>query len=125
MVDSKIRKQLIDLISQNVNATELEALYLTQGLPYDSLSSGGVQERALALVEHQARRGRLPALLTVLVAERPHLPWPDLTELQLAAEQAANGRLHHIPHPPNPNFTGREQILQQVAQTLTAGQTTV
>ena len=33
--------------------------------------------------------------------------------------------IHQIAHPNNPNFTGREQILQQVAQTLSAGQTTV
>ncbi len=33
--------------------------------------------------------------------------------------------LHQIAHPPNPNFTGREDILQQVADTLHAGQTTV
>ena len=33
--------------------------------------------------------------------------------------------IHHIAHPENPNFTGRKEILQQVATTLAAGQTTV
>lgn len=33
--------------------------------------------------------------------------------------------IHYITHPQNPNFTGREQILQQMAETLNAGQTTV
>ncbi|MCB8926743.1 MAG: tetratricopeptide repeat protein [Ardenticatenaceae bacterium] len=33
--------------------------------------------------------------------------------------------IHQIAHPQNPNFTDREQILQQVEQTLAAGQTTV
>ena len=120
MVDSKIRKQLIDLISQHFNATELERIYIAVGLGYDSLSSGGVQDRAVALVEHQARHGRLPALLKELKAARPQVNWPELTDTPADAT-----RLHHIPHPQNPNFTGRAQILQQVADTLSAGQTTV
>ena len=33
--------------------------------------------------------------------------------------------IHQIAHPENPNFTGRTEILQQVAATLVAGQTTV
>ena len=60
MVDSKIRKQIFDLISQNFNATELQGVYIAMGLSYDSLSSGGVQDRATELVEYLARHGRLP-----------------------------------------------------------------
>ena len=121
MVDSKIRKQLIDLISQSFNATDLQGIYLAMGLDYDSLSGGGVQERATELVEYLARRDRLPELLHELVRERPYLPWPDLA----VVVSATANRLHHIPHPENPHFTGREQILQQVENTLRAGQTTV
>jgi tetratricopeptide (TPR) repeat protein len=121
MVDSKIRKQLIDLISQHFNATDLQGIYLAMGLDYDSLSSSGVQDRATELVEYLARRDRLPELLHELMRERPRLPWPDLATV---VSRAAN-RLHHIPHPENPHFTGREQILQQVENTLNAGQTTV
>jgi hypothetical protein len=33
--------------------------------------------------------------------------------------------IHQIAHLPNSNFTGRTEILQQVAETLAAGQTTV
>ncbi|MCC6601838.1 MAG: tetratricopeptide repeat protein [Anaerolineae bacterium] len=121
MVDSKIRKQLIDLISQSFNATDLQGIYLAMGLDYDSLSGGGVQDRATELVEYLARRDRLPELLHELMRERPHLPWPDLA----AVVSAATHRLHQIPHPANPHFTGREQILQQVENTLGAGQTTV
>ncbi|MCB8979117.1 MAG: hypothetical protein H6657_17015 [Ardenticatenaceae bacterium] len=121
MVDSKIRKQIIDLISQSFNASDLQGIYLAMGLDYDSLSSSGVQDRATELVEYLARRDQLPELLHELMRERPHLPWPDLGDVV----RAAATRLHHIPHPQNPNFTGREQILQQVEAALSAGQTTV
>lgn len=72
MVDSKIRKQIIDLISDNFNATELQGVYIAMGLAYDSLSSGGVQERATELVEYLARRGNLPELLHELQQLRPN-----------------------------------------------------
>lgn len=120
MVDSKIRKQIIDLISDNFNATDLQGVYIAMGLDYDNLSSGGVQDRATELVGYLARRDRLPELMHELERVRPNLPWPDL-----AAVVSQGIRLHQIPFPQNPNFTGREEILQQVAETLNAGQTPV
>jgi hypothetical protein len=81
---------------------------------------GSVRDRATELVEHLARRDRLPELLHELQQVRPTLLWPDL-----ATVVSQTNRLHQIPHPQNPNFTGREAILQQVAETLAAGQTAV
>ena len=120
MVDSKIRKQIIDLLSEHFNATDLQGLYIALGLGYDSLSSGGVDHRATALVEYLFRRGRLPELLQECQQWRPNLPWLDLGDVVSQSQ-----RLYHIPHPQNPNFTGRADILQQVAEMLNAGQTTV
>ncbi len=120
MVDSKIRKQLIDLISQYFDATGLQRLYISVGLDYDSLSSGGVLDRTLELVQYLARQSRLPELLAELQTVRPNLAWPDLTTVA-----SFTNRLHQIPYPENPNFTGRTEILQQVAATLNARQTTV
>ncbi|WP_420629247.1 tetratricopeptide repeat protein [Candidatus Leptofilum sp.] len=42
-----------------------------------------------------------------------------------AAPEKPTFPIHKIAHPQNPNFTGRTEILAQVAETLNAGQTTV
>lgn len=85
-------------------------------LAYDSLSSGGMRDRATELEEYLARRDRLPELLHELQQVRPSLPWPDL-----ATVVSQTNRLHEILHPQNPNSTGRKEMLQQVAELWRAG----
>ena len=60
------------------NRAELADLCLRLGVNFDSLPDAGLDAQARELVLLLARRERLPALLTLARAERPHVDWPPV-----------------------------------------------
>lgn len=69
---------------------------------------------------------QLPNNITLIRVRRRRSNFISIQEdKHLLEEFNQPTKTKHIPLPPNPNFTGREDILQQIYQTLNADQTTV
>ena len=60
------------------NRAELADLCLRLGVNFDSLPDAGLDAQARELILLLARRERLPALLALARAERPHVDWPPV-----------------------------------------------
>ena len=69
-----LRRQMITLFTLD----ELKALAFDLSIDWDILSGEGKDTKVQSFIMHQARRGRLDDLTTLLRAERPAADWPTV-----------------------------------------------
>ena len=70
--------ELQALITTYFSRAELADLCLRLGVNFDSLPDAGLAAQARELILLLARQGRLPELLALARAERPHVDWPPV-----------------------------------------------
>ena len=66
--------QLLDLLLNYFEDTDLRVLSFHLEIPYDDLSGSNRSERAMSLIKMCQKNGRIPDLLTEMGKMRPHLP---------------------------------------------------
>ncbi len=76
------QQRLLELLEEGWSTAELQTLASGLGILWKNLGGDTFDERALALIEYCRSRGRLAELLNVARAERPHLPWHQVTDRQ-------------------------------------------
>ncbi|MCB9432947.1 MAG: ATP-binding protein [Ardenticatenaceae bacterium] len=101
--------ELRQQISQHFNDEELRTLCVDVGAEYDDLGGRGKEAQARELVAWAERNGKWETLLAAVKAARPYIA-------------AIAGLLppHHIPFHQNELFTGREAVLAELQQRLSA-----
>ena len=101
--------ELRQQISQHFNDEELRTLCVDVGADYDDLGGRGKEAQARELVAWAERNGKWETLLAAVKAARPYIA-------------AIAGLLppHHIPFHQNELFTGREAVLAELQQRLSA-----
>ncbi|MBK8905590.1 MAG: tetratricopeptide repeat protein [Anaerolineaceae bacterium] len=109
-------QQIHEALFTHFNLDELRTLCFQLDVRYDDLSGDTLTNKTLSLVEYARRHGRFNDLVAAVQKARPHL--------ELTAGAVSTFPLHHIPFPPNPNFTGRKGLLQTLHQQLSQGVTT-
>ena len=73
--NQRARRKLLEVLTTSFNAGELRILCTTdlEDVRYENLRGETLQEKALALIEYMEYRGRLPELIELVQAKRPHL----------------------------------------------------
>ncbi len=109
------RSQLTQLrrqIAEHFNQEELKTLCFDLGLDYDDFGGQGKTANARELVAYCDRHHRIAELVAAVKQAKPDLSWGSLLPPP------------NLPFQRNPNFTGREGLLDQLHHNLTAGETT-
>jgi tetratricopeptide (TPR) repeat protein len=117
------RGELYRLIAEHFNVVELENLAHELGLDLDELGGQGRRAKTRELVGWAERRKRRWELLELLRKERPHADWPDPEAGRKGGREGVSP-IFRVSFHRNPNFTGREALLAQVAENLAAGENT-
>ena len=114
-----LRQTIIYLFSLN----ELVSLCYDLGIDHERLPHDTKDKLVVGLIRTCQRTNRLPELQKELQLKRPGLPWEPLFT-NLPKEEDPNDTdpvfpLRHLP-PFNPNFTGRSDLLQWLANDQTS-----
>jgi tetratricopeptide (TPR) repeat protein len=111
-------------IAESFDKQELRELAFDLDVVYEDLVGKGKRGKVRELVTWMRRRRRLSQLIVKLREARPKETWP---EVHWDGEEArkANLPLFRVPFHRNPNFTGREALLDHLNKKLAAGQNTV
>ncbi len=104
--------QLRQQIAEHFNQEELKTLCFDLGLDYDDLGGQGKTANARELVAYCDRHHRIAELVAAVKQAKPDLSWGSLLPPP------------NLPFGRNPNFTGREDLLDRLHHNLTAGETT-
>ncbi len=82
--------ELHQLLNQSFNLEEINTLCLQLNVDHESIAGWEKPARIRELLLALGRNGRLPALVSLAQAERPHLTWPPVpTDFQLPAALAS------------------------------------
>lgn len=73
--DRKAEGRIIDAMMEVFDLQELEDLALDVGVNYQAILGEGLRGKAMGLVSHFARHGRLDLFVDQLVTERPLVDW--------------------------------------------------
>lgn len=73
--DRRAEGRIIDAMIEVFDLQELEDLALDVGVNYQAILGEGLRGKAMGLVSHFARHGRLDLLVNQLATERPHIDW--------------------------------------------------
>ena len=77
-IDTTTRNLLLDLLIQCFDQNELNTLAFRVNVNPDRLPGNNLDERAMALITHLERRGRLLDLVNQAKKDRPLADWPDV-----------------------------------------------
>ena len=111
--------QLREAIDHRFSLSELRVLCREIGVDPDAFGNVGNSEFIIELLAYCQRRGKLPDLLAGLTRNRPDFNWKPLfsnllDNATLAQSEQPGIAKHNLP-PRNPHFTGRTDLLAQLA----------
>lgn len=120
-LDGPQQAQLRDLFAGLFNKTDLRSLCMELDLDYEDIPGSTRTEKIQELIAQMNRHGRIEELLKEAKQMRPSADW----SVVIPTQALSLFPIHEIAYPSNPNFTGRVDLLEQIEQTLSGGQTAV
>ena len=79
--------RLLYLLLEGFSREDLKDLCFELGIDYDDLPAEGRSAKARELITYMERRGRTAELVILGAEKRPHLDWPQLSELEEQIER--------------------------------------
>lgn len=120
-LDGRQQVQLRDIFAKIFSEPELRTLCLNLNLVLEDIQGNTRAEKIQELIAMMNRHGRVEELLKEAKEMRPLADWSAM----VPAQASDLFPIHEIAYPKNPNFTGRVDLLEQIEQTLSSGQTAV